>query len=325
MRVLRATVVFLVAVTVAILPAFGASAATISNGGFETGNFTGWTVQNAGNGNWFAYSGTTTPLSAMTVPAPPEGLRAAITDQTGPGSHILYQDVALEAGATHTLSMVVYYRTSAADFSTPNTLDHTVSPNQQYRIDIMKPTAPVTSVSPSDVLVPAFRTDPGEPTSMAPTTLTVDLTPYQGTTVRLRFAEVDNQGFFNAAVDNVSLASTASCLGRAVTMFGTNGNDSLVGTAGNDVILAADGDDIVKAGAGNDLVCAGGDNDSVSASGGKDKVDGGDGNDDLKGKAGNDRLIGKAGNDRLNGGAGVDTCKGGPGRDRIANCERGSA
>jgi Ca2+-binding RTX toxin-like protein len=326
MLVLRGTVVFLVAVAVAILPAFGVSAATITNGGFETGNFSGWTVSNqpGGSGDWYVDSGPTSP-NGFSVPSPPEGTWAAITDTTGPGSHILYRDIVLEPGATHSLTMAVYYRNQAGSFATPNTLDYTTFPNQQYRIDIVKPTASVTSVSPSDVLVPAFRTDPAEPNSMDPTTLTIDLTPYAGTTVRLRFAQVDNQGVLNAAVDDVRIATTADCLGKAVTMFGTNANDVLVGTPGNDVILAADGADIVKAGAGKDLVCAGGGNDSVSGSGGKDKVDGGSGNDDLKGKAGNDRLIGKAGNDRLNGGAGVDTCKGGPGRDRITKCEKGSA
>jgi hypothetical protein len=94
---------------VGIVPAVS-TAATVTNGGFETGNFTGWTVVNqaGGSGNWFVYTGTTSPLSGFTIAAPPVGTHAAVSDQTSRGSHVLYQDVALEAGFTHTLSFVLY-------------------------------------------------------------------------------------------------------------------------------------------------------------------------------------------------------------------------
>ena len=45
-----------------------------------------------------------------TVIAPPQGNFAAISDEDGPGTHILYQDIALEPGMTHSLSMLVYYQ-----------------------------------------------------------------------------------------------------------------------------------------------------------------------------------------------------------------------
>jgi Ca2+-binding RTX toxin-like protein len=304
------------------------SAAPVTNGGFEAGNLTGWTVENqpGGDGDWYVYSGMTTPENAFPIPAPPEGTFAAVTDQGGPGSHALFRDLALEAGANHTLTFVVYYNTQAGDFSTPDTLDYTVSPNQQYRVDLIRPSAPVFSVAPADVLLPIFRTDPGEPLSLPPTAMSVDLTPFAGQTVRLRFAQVDNQLFFNAAVDNVAITTSATCLGKPVTIFGTNGADSLVGTSGADVILANAGDDTIKAGPGKDRVCAGDGNDTVSGAGGKDQIDGGTGNDQLKGKGGNDRLLGRTGNDNLNGGAGrKDTCKGGPGTDVTTKCERGRA
>jgi hypothetical protein len=43
---------------------------------------------------------------------------------------------------------------------------------------------------------------------MGPTTYTADLSPFAGQTVRLRFAEVDNIGEFNAGVDAISIQST---------------------------------------------------------------------------------------------------------------------
>jgi hypothetical protein len=185
------------------------SAATIVNGGFETGNFAGWTVvnQSGGSGDWFVYTGTSTPLTGFSVAAPPEGTHAAVTDQGGPGSHVLYQDVVLESGFTHSLSFVVYYENRAGFFATPPTLDFNVFPNQQYRIDVLRATADPASTAPGDVLATVFQTEEGNPPSLAPATINFDLTPFAGMTVRIRFAEVDNQLFFNASVDDVVIQS----------------------------------------------------------------------------------------------------------------------
>jgi hypothetical protein len=185
-------------------------AATTENGGFETGSFIGWTVfnQDGSFGNWYVYSGTASPENGFTIAAPPEGTYAATTDQIGPGSHILYQDVALEAGFHHTLSFVVYYDNQAGEFATPSSLDFTVFPNQQYRVDVLNPSAPVTSVVPGEVLATVFQTKVGDPPILAPTPVTVDLSNFAGTIVRVRFAEVDNLFFFAASVDNVALTST---------------------------------------------------------------------------------------------------------------------
>ena len=187
------------------LPAWRASptiappvSAGIINGGFETGNFTGWTVVNQvdGSGDWFVYSGTVSPLSFFTIAAPPEGNFAATSDQTGPGSHILFQDVALAPSQEHALSFILYYENQNGDFFTPASLDYTVFPNQQYRVDVMDPAAPVDSVAPGDVLANLFQTRVGDPASLAPTLMTFSLSAFAGRTVRLRFAEVDNQFFF---------------------------------------------------------------------------------------------------------------------------------
>lgn len=181
--------------------------AVITNGNFETGDFTGWTTQNAGEGAWFVYAGTVSPLSGSTIAPPPEGNFAATTDQTGPGTHILFQDVTLEPNNTHTLSFILYYVNQAGVFFTPDNLDFADGPKQQYRVDIIDPNAPVDSVT-TGVLAQVFRTEVGDPNSLAPTSFSFDLTPFAGQTVRLRFAEVDNQLFFQASVDDVQIVST---------------------------------------------------------------------------------------------------------------------
>lgn len=84
-----------------------------SNGGAGTNSFTGWTVYNAtlgSNGDFLVQTGATSPLviNAFPVPVPTDGAFAAMTDQEGPGLHILYQDVFIPAaGAQLTCNLFV--------------------------------------------------------------------------------------------------------------------------------------------------------------------------------------------------------------------------
>jgi hypothetical protein len=120
---------------------------------------------------------------------------------------VLYQDVALESGFEHTLSLDLYYNNRAGLFATPPTLDYTVSPNQQYRVDVLRPTADPASTASADVLATVFQTQVGDPSRLAATRISFDLTPFAGTTVRIRFAAVENQFFFEASVDDVVIQS----------------------------------------------------------------------------------------------------------------------
>ena len=187
------------------------SAATVVNGGFETGTFSGWTVVDQPgsfpDSSWFVYSGTTTPVSFSTIAAPPQGTFAATSDQNGAGSHVLFQDIALEAGFRHVLSFDLYYNNQNGAFFTPSTLDFNEFPNQQYRVDVLRAGADPFSVASGDVLATVFQTQVGDPATLAPTRITFDLSAFAGMTVRLRFAEVDNQFFFNASVDDVAIES----------------------------------------------------------------------------------------------------------------------
>jgi hypothetical protein len=216
---MRRLMVLLAAMAVMVVGYAGtALAATVVNGGFETGDLSGWTVVNEadGSGNWYVCSADPASCPDVLLQSsfpPPEGTYAAISSQGNPGSHILYQDVTLEAGATHQLSFTTYYENNALDengnavFFTPDSLSYQVEPNQQYRIDIMKPDAPVDSVAPEDILATVFRTEVGDPAIMEPTPMTFDLSQFAGSTVRLRFAEVDNQDNFVAGVDDVKVTS----------------------------------------------------------------------------------------------------------------------
>ena len=237
----------LAALALALVIPVGAQAATVVNGDFETGNLGGWQVFNSTDkGNWFVYSGTKTPFEKEGGPiiiepiepiralelepielepielekappffAPPQGTWAAVTDEQKPDTAILYQDIALEPYYSHQLTMTLYYRSLAPiEVPTPDRLsvsDGVPPPgagNQQVRVDVMKPAAPIESLNPADILTTVFANKAGDPKSMAPTALHADLSPFAGQTVRLRIANAVNDNVFNAAVDAVSIAST---------------------------------------------------------------------------------------------------------------------
>ena len=65
----------------------------ISNGGFESGDFTGWTTaMSAGSGGgWFVSNTAVTPLNGFPTVGPNSGNDYAVTDGFGPGTNVLYQ------------------------------------------------------------------------------------------------------------------------------------------------------------------------------------------------------------------------------------------
>ena len=142
---MRAMTVFrvrsLLIATVAVCAVVGEARAVelVTNGGFELG-FAGWTRadQVGSDGTFLLQMGTTSPVNGIPVPAPPQGVRAAMTDAEGPGSHVLYQDFAVPLvvpSAVLSFDLFVGYRAMA--FFTPNTLDFaTPALNQQARVDI---------------------------------------------------------------------------------------------------------------------------------------------------------------------------------------------
>jgi len=209
----------LIAVAALAVLAPSAGAATVVNGDFETGNLDGWQVYNStSQGNWYVFSaakvnerndelegfGGGRPLF------PPTGNFAAYTEEEYPDTAILYQDVTLEPYFTHQLSMTLGY-TSAAPIAAPNTLAVEPGPgsaqNQQLRVDVVKPTAPLESLNPEDILATPFANKTGDPQSLPPQTVTSDLSPFAGQTIRIRIANAVHEEEFNAMVDNVSLLS----------------------------------------------------------------------------------------------------------------------
>jgi hypothetical protein len=186
-----------------------------ANGGAGTNTFTSWTVvdQVGGAGSWFAQTGAVSPLNAFAVAAPSSGSFAAMSDQPNPGSHILYQDIAVTS-AEQVVRFDLYLNSQAA-FVSPATLDYAAGPNQQFRADIMSTAAPITDVG-AGVLLNIYQTKPGDPAVSGYTQVSASLAPFVGQTVRLRFAEADNGLYFNAGVDNITTGVPVPTLSPAM-------------------------------------------------------------------------------------------------------------
>jgi D-alanyl-D-alanine carboxypeptidase len=176
---------------------------------FESGAITGWQAAGGGSGGWFVYSdghkapdpAQSDPNAPFDVPDPPQGRFAAVTDVNGPGTRILYRDLRLEGRFSLQLSV---FHTGTGPFSSPATLAYdTPEANQQFRIDLIRPSAPIDSVAKGDVLVNVFHTSPGDPARRQPTEARVDVSAWAGQTVRLRLATTDNQGPLRVGVDNI--------------------------------------------------------------------------------------------------------------------------
>ena len=209
---------WLCAIGAAVAPA---TAQSITNGGFESG-LTGWTKadQIGSDGSFFAQSGTASPVNGFVVPAPPQGMGAAMSDAMAGGTHLLYQDFVVpgSVAAGTRLAFSIFLNNMADAYHNPGHLDWAATNpngelnlNQQMRVDIVRSSADPFSNAAADVLQNLFQTDAGTPLHMAYTVFEIDvtalLTAHPGETLRLRFAEVDNVNFLNAGVDGVGFTT----------------------------------------------------------------------------------------------------------------------
>lgn len=190
----------------------------VRNGGFETGDFTGWAIQTAGLGGFAINDGKFDPQSPD-LPSPPfDGNFSVLTDQIGGGHNVLYQEVFIPAetrGAT--LSWVDKIRNHSTQYDF----------NQFFRVEI-RDTA-------DDTMAVAFTTAPGFPLTNNWTRRTFDLTPYRGQTIRIAFIEEDHQGYFNVHLDNISVRLEDNGVTSFDVYLGTNATFTSQNLLGNTV------------------------------------------------------------------------------------------
>jgi hypothetical protein len=184
----------------------------VANGGFETGDFTGWTIsdQAGGSGSFFINAqGAVSPFSGFaTVANAAGGAFYAITDQGGPGTHVITQTIVVPASSSVLLS-VDYFVNDWSDLGPlGDQLDYTVVPTQFSTGDVL-----TAGAGPFDTGAGVlFNIGQGVGDNLVPkphdwATLVFDLTALLGGggTFQLRFAEADNQLFLNLGIDNVSV------------------------------------------------------------------------------------------------------------------------
>jgi len=211
-------------------PALAPDFSAIPNGGFETNGgpfsttFTDdWVIFNTSGseGFVFAQTGTVSPaitlfvmlgfppgvLDRFTVPAPPQppssnpttpSTFSSMSAAASGGVHIWYQDVFVEFDSELNFDLFIGNRHDA--FATPESLSPDVSPNQQFRVDILLPSTDpldlddVVSVDDGGTLLaPLYRTEVGRLplVDLQYNQKTFDMSAFTGQTVRIRFAQVD--------------------------------------------------------------------------------------------------------------------------------------
>ncbi|MCH8991517.1 MAG: hypothetical protein IIA44_07175, partial [Acidobacteria bacterium] len=166
------------------------------NNDFESGTLAGWTQINSGSGSWVINDGTLDP-SGPDGPLPPcGGSFSAITIQTGPGVHTLYQDVTIPGSATTArLDWTDMIRNHAGTFS---------DPNQEFRVEAWNP-------ADNSVLTSLFSTNPGDTPIQNCTSRCADISSFIGQTIQVAFTEEDNLFFFNVHLDDVCIIIDDTC------------------------------------------------------------------------------------------------------------------
>jgi len=187
----------------------------IVNGDFETGTFVGWSRQNTGAGNFFINDGTYVPDGSDGALPPYSGNYSVVSSQTGPGQHVLYQDVTIPQGASGYLSWVDRIRNYATDFAD----------NQSFRVEIRR--------TDDSLLEVAYRTQPGDSLMNYWVYRSFNISPYAGQTIRIAFVEEDQLGYFNVHLDNVSMFVQSLQAASFDVYFGTNPNPTPAEFKGN--------------------------------------------------------------------------------------------
>lgn len=207
-------------------PSLASLTQLLSNGDFETGTFAGWTTSAQAGSSSSSYfldaPGSTAPVSGFaTAPNPTGGAFYALTDQGGPGAYVLLQNFTVPTGAT---SVILSFQMFANDQDTgpivnPAGLDFTAGPNQHARVDVLSSAAGDFDTGAGVLGNFYLGVDPGADPNPY-TSYSFDITALVGAggTFRLRFAEVDNQFFFQHGVDNVSILADVAAVPEPGTL-----------------------------------------------------------------------------------------------------------
>jgi PEP-CTERM motif len=209
-----------IAVLAATIAVPASATELIVNGGFETGNYTGWSanVRSGSNGGLsISTPGANSPVSNFaTAPNAAGGSFYSVSDQGGPGAYALAQSFFIPVGTTSAVLTFQMFANNSTGVTIidPIGLDYTGPSNQHARVDILTAGANVFSTNPADVVAGLYLgadgTGANPYVSYSFNLLSLGLS--DGTGYQIRFGEVDNQGFFQQGVDNVSIDAIAGAV-----------------------------------------------------------------------------------------------------------------
>jgi hypothetical protein len=224
-RAQRWLIALTVAIALAAMSVAVGSAATVTNGDFESGNLSGWTATDdgGGNGGWSATASGTSTCSGSTNA--PDGSYAGLWDMSFISWGILTQDVTVPAGGV--LSVNYAYANNGGGWVQDGTdaFDLGAS-NQWIRIDVISSTAARDTLDPADILATIFDSQTGSPAlSQGWVTGTASLAAFAGQTVTFRVATANDQGCLPVWVDDLTFG-TASGEGNRAGYCAAAGNDN---------------------------------------------------------------------------------------------------
>jgi hypothetical protein len=200
------------AVVLTAAASFANASDVFINGGFETGDFTGWTtnIEGGSSGSLFVASGSTTPNSSHLTAGPASGSFYAVTDQSGGGAYALTQSFTVAPGETVEVSFDLFANDYAGT-TTFGPLDYTAGPVEFATVDLLTGSANPFSMSPSDVLENFYSGSDAGANPNPWTSYSFDITSLVGGggTFQIRFGEADNENYFNLGIDNVSVDEVA--------------------------------------------------------------------------------------------------------------------
>jgi hypothetical protein len=210
-----------------LLPHETSAVQLITNGGFETGNFTGWTTISApnsiepwtvsGSGNGSTFPPASLPATTTVIQG---SFNAWVTIGSDAGSSSLTQDVAIPAGMRVQFTWLDKYQMNLSNFCSSAATCGTAS----YRVEIVNPT---TNVLLQTLYI--VNTNSLSNTNTGWVSHIVNLTAYSGQTIRIRFrtnVTVNNGGPGRAEIDGVTMnafppsAASATLGGRVLSADG---------------------------------------------------------------------------------------------------------
>jgi VCBS repeat-containing protein len=220
-----------------------ASVNLIVNGGFETGNFSGWTVSPFGNQGWYQWqvtpAGGGTTHTSVSLSSPFAGVYSAWNGfccNTNPNPEYIYQDVTIPASQNAVLKWSSRIQSNLTDFCSPVQCGSNI-----FRVEVLNP-------ANSAVLqtLHTFTAVGGANYNTGWVTHTANLSAFAGQTVRIRFSTNYTSlisGHLNgpgrAELDEISLTASPSYVYMRSTVgspWGSSTNEAAMNTvfgAGN--------------------------------------------------------------------------------------------